>query len=233
MKISVLQHAANEGPGEIARWAEERGHAIGVHHLYRGEAFPEMETFDLLVVMGGEMNIYQDRDYPWLKDERDFISSALEKARPLVGICLGAQFIADALGARVTQNLVHEIGWFSVNFTAEGRGIFSALPASTPALHWHGDTFELPARAVRLGSSEACPEQGFVIPGRCLGLQFHFETDAPLVGEMVEGSSDFALWPKGDFVQPPEMILEGAKTNCVLTRPLLFHLLDTFCAGMP
>jgi GMP synthase-like glutamine amidotransferase len=229
MKISVLQHAANEGPGEIASWAAERGHSVAIHHLYRGDALPDVGSFDLLVVMGGEMNIYQFRDYPWLKSERILIRATMDAGKRVFGICLGAQLIADALGSRVTQNHVHEIGWFLVVFTPEAKSSFPDLPASTTALHWHGDTFELPAGATRLAASDACLEQGFVIPGQCLGLQFHFETDAPLVREMVEGSSDYAYWPKGDYVQPPKTILAGADVYCVQTKPLLYAFLDGFC----
>jgi GMP synthase (glutamine-hydrolysing) len=230
MKISVLQHAENEGPGEIENWARERGHAVGIHHLYRGDALPDPKSFDLLVVMGGEMNIYQDRDYPWLKPERSLIRATLDAGRRAFGICLGSQLIADALGSRVTQNPAHEIGWFPVTFTPEAQRSFPKLPGAITALHWHGDTFELPIGATRLATSDACPEQGFVIPGKCLGLQFHFETDAPLVRQMVEGSSDYAYWPKGEFVQPPKEILAGAETYCAKTRPLLFAFLDEFCA---
>lgn len=230
MKISVLQHASNEGPGEIGKWAAEHGHPVQICHQYLGHALPALDSFDLLVVMGGEMNIYQDRAYPWLKPERALVRAALESGKRVVGICLGSQLIADALGATVTQNPLHEIGWFPVNFTPEGRRCFPKVPSSAIALHWHGDTFELPAGATRLGASDACPEQGFVIPGKCLALQFHFETDAGLVREFVDGSSDFSLWPKGPYVQAPKIILEGAQTYCPENRPLLYHLLDTFCA---
>ena len=231
MRITVLQHAANEGPGEIACWAEARGHVVTVYHLHLRDALPDPDALDFLVVMGGEMNVYQDRDWPWLRAERAFIRDTLAVGKPAVGICLGAQLIADALGSRVTQNPVYEIGWFPVEFSPEARAIFGELPHSTLALHWHGDTYELPVGAIRLGTSEACAEQGFVVPGKCLGLQFHFETDKALVREMVEGSSDDASWPKGNFVQSPRIILEGAERNCGTTRPLLYHLLNVFCAG--
>jgi GMP synthase-like glutamine amidotransferase len=230
MKISVLQHAENEGPGEIQNWAIQRGHSIEIYHRYRGEALPDPKSFDLLVVMGGEMNIYQYRDYPWLKPERILIRAAMDAGKRVFGICLGAQLIADALGSRVTQNQAHEIGWFPLIFTAETQQFFPDVPAYGMALHWHGDTFELPVGATRLGVSAACPEQGFFIADRCLGLQFHFETNPALVREMVEGSSDYASWPKGSYVQPPKEILAGAEMWCAKTRPVLFGLLDRFCA---
>src|ERR1700678_2122157 len=128
MKISVLQHAAYEGPGEIAAWASRQGHAQTVHHLYRGDALPRPDAFDLLVVMGGEMNIYQYRDWPWLKPESELIRSALDAGKRVVGICLGAQLIADALGARVFQNAEIELGWLSVTWTGEARSAFSSVP---------------------------------------------------------------------------------------------------------
>ena len=227
MRVLVLQHAVFEGPGEIARWAEARGHAITVRHLYAGDALPALEEFDLLVVMGGEMNIYQDRDWRWLKWERPFIASALAAGKRAVGICLGAQFLADALGGRVTQNLEHELGWFPVVWTDEAQKVFPELPTTGTVLHWHGDTYSLPAGAVRLASSDVCEQQGFLVPGRVLALQFHLEVDPALVQEFVDGQSE---WPHGRFVQKPADILAAAAKYCDANRRLLFHLLDAFCA---
>lgn len=230
MKIRVLQHAAFEGPGEIGAWAEMRGHSVQVHPLYEGASLPGISEFDLLVVMGGGMNIYQDRDHPWLKPEREFIRLALKSGKRVVGICLGSQFIADALGQRVVQNPQYELGWLPVTFTAEGRKAFPALPPEAVVLHWHGDTFGLPDGAIRLGFSAGCPEQGFVIKGKCLGLQFHFETNPELVAEMVRGSTSENWW-KGPYVQAPDLLLADACTYYETNRKILFTLLDQFCAG--
>jgi len=225
--ISVLQHAAFEGPGEIATWAALNGYPLDIHHLYHGDKLPEIDSFDLLVVMGGEMNVYQDRDYPWLKSERKFIHTTLEQGKKIVGICLGSQLIADALGSRVCQNAEYEIGWFPLTFAPEGCEAFPFLPTDATVLHWHGDTFQLPPGAIRLASSPGCPEQGFVIPQKCLGLQFHFEVDPALARQMVEGSSD--NWPKGMYVQTPEAILSEAPTHHEKNRKILYGLLDRFC----
>jgi len=227
MKISVLQHAAFEGPGEIAAWARLHGHAVTTHHLYHGDALPPPDSFDLLVVMGGEMNIYQDRDYPWLKAERAFIHSTLQQGKKVVGICLGSQFLADALGSRVHQNPEHELGWLPITFTPEGRNVFPLLPSEATVLHWHGDTFETPSGAVRLAESLGCSNQGFVIPGKCLALQFHFETDPSLVKLFVEGQ---AHWPKGPYVQSPQAILANASIHHEKNREILYNLLDQFCS---
>jgi GMP synthase-like glutamine amidotransferase len=226
MNVCVLQHAAFEGPGEIAAWAARHGHSVGVHHLYRGDPLPRPEAFALLVVMGGEMNIYQYRDWPWLKPERECIQSALAQGKRVVGICLGAQLIADALGARVFQNAEHEMGWLPIAWTDEARAAFPGLPAVTTVLHWHGDTFELPAGATRLATSEGCSEQGFLIRNKCLGLQFHLEVDAPLVKQFVDGQGE---WPAGPYAQTPETILSEADSHCDPNRRLLHGILDRFC----
>ncbi len=230
MRILVLQHAACEGPGEIARWAEARGHSVAVRHLYAGDTPPALEEIDLLVVMGGEMNIYQDRDWKWLKWERAFIASALAAGKRAVGICLGAQFLADALGGRVTQNPAHELGWFPVTWTDEAKKFFPELPATGTVLHWHGDTYSLPAGAVRLASSDICEQQGFLVSGRVLALQFHLEVDPALVREFVDGQNE---WPEGNFVEKPADILARAPKYCDTNRGLLYHLLDAFCAQSP
>jgi len=225
MKFHVLQHAAYEGPGEIGKWAQKRGHPMSVSHLYNGDALPSLRDFDALVVMGGEMNIYQDRDWPWLKAERAFVTAALEAGKPIAGICLGAQLIADALGSRVTQNAVYEIGWLPVRWTSEAATAFPGVKESSTVLHWHGDTFNLPEGATRLAASDGCAEQGFVIPGKCLALQFHLEVDPALVKLYVD-SQDW--WPKGQYVQEPDAINAASAKHCTANRELLYGMLDKF-----
>jgi GMP synthase-like glutamine amidotransferase len=225
VKISVLQHAAFEGPGEIAVWASHHGHPVTVHHLYQGDALPSLDSFDFLVVMGGEMNIYQYRDWPWLKPERQFIQAAIAQGKRIMGICLGAQLIADALGARVVQNPEHELGWLPVTWTTEACRTFPRLPPSSTVLHWHGDTFELPSGAMRLAASDGCAEQGFLIPGKCLALQFHMEVDPTLVKEYVEGQG---TWPTGQYVQAPKRILGEDSLTCETNGRLLHGMLDQF-----
>ncbi|HUB68353.1 MAG TPA: type 1 glutamine amidotransferase [Candidatus Methylacidiphilales bacterium] len=229
MKINVLQHAVSEGPGEIGAWAGRRGNFVREHHLYRGDALPATDSFDLLVVMGGEMNIYQYRDYPWLKPERQLIEAALNGGKRVIGVCLGGQLIADALGSRVTQNPDWEMGWFPIAFSDEGRAVYPELPGSASVLHWHSDTFGLPAGATRLASSPACPEQGYVIPGKCLGLQFHLEVDPPLVKQFVASQG---YWPEGPWVQKPEEIMAQAPAHCEANKRFLCGMLDRFCADM-
>jgi GMP synthase-like glutamine amidotransferase len=227
MKISVLQHADHEGPGDIEVWAHKRWHQVDITHLHHGDALPNWDSFDMLVVMGGEMNIYQYRDWPWLKPERELIEVALAAGKPVIGMCLGAQLIADALGSRVTQNPEIELGWIPISITPEAREFCPELPETATVLHWHGDTFELPDGATRLAFSAACPEQGFVIPGKCLGLQFHMEVDPKTATQYVYSQG---IWPEGPCVQLPEDVIAEAETHHPATRQILFTLLDRFCA---
>jgi len=228
MNLCVLQHAAFEGPGEIGTWAKQRGYGINTHHLYRGDALPAPENIDLLVVMGGEMNIYQYRDWPWLKAESAFIRAVLERGTKAIGICLGAQLISDALGGKVVQNLDIELGWFPVAWTPEARAAFPGLASTATVLHWHGDTFGLPPGAMRLATSAGCPEQGFLISGKCLGLQFHLEVDPSLTKLFVEGQAE---WPTGRYVQTPEVILNDASKHHEANKKFLHGMLDRFCGS--
>ncbi len=131
-------------------------------------------------------------------------------------------------GRGVVQNAEVELGWWPVSWTPEGRGALAALPEESTVLHWHGDTFGLPEGAVRLAVSEGCGEQGFLVPGKCLALQFHMEVDPALVEEYVAGQ---ASWPRGKFVQEGRAIAEEAPKFCAGNARVLFAMLDAFVAG--
>src|SRR4051812_4780881 len=169
-RICSLEHAEAEGAGKIAEWAARRGHPLRVVRLDRGEALPDLAEFDMLVIMGGAMNVYQDRDYPWLPRERALVAEAIQAVKVVLGICLGAQMVADALGARVVQNPVKEIGWFPVRKCASHE-LFAGFPEECTVFQWHGDTFGLPAAAVRIAESVACQNQAFAYGDHVVGLQ--------------------------------------------------------------
>lgn len=178
MRIEWFQHADFEDLGCIAPWLAERGHAAERRRLYAGEAPGAVTDSDALIVMGGPMNIYEHERHPWLAAEKLAIRAAIDAGKPVLGICLGAQLIADVLGGPVTRNAESEIGWFEVALSAEGRAAasFAGLPPRFTAFHWHGDTYALPPGAARLATSEACAQQAFSWGGgRVLGLQFHLE----------------------------------------------------------
>ena len=197
MRIHYFQHVPFEGLGCIEQWAVEKGHDLSVTKFHLDEAIPRLEEIDWLIVMGGPMNIYEEAEYPWLADEKQFIAQAIRGGKVVLGICLGAQLIADVLGGPVTRNAHKEIGWFPIELTAEAgaSGLFDFLPSRLTVLHWHGDTFAVPPGAVRIARSEACENQAFVYDARVVGLQFHIEftrksLDAILpncAGELVRG----------------------------------------------
>jgi len=221
-RLHVLQHHPAESPGAILDWAAGRDYSIATTHLYRDEPLPA--ATDFLVVMGGPMNIYQDRDHPWLQAERAFLEAHIAAGRPAIGVCLGAQLLADALGGRVTQNPRVEIGWWPVEFTSEARERFPFLPENIETLHWHGDTFELPAGALRLATSAACANQGFLHDGRVLGLQFHPEMTRTVAAELVADCG--ASLEPAEFVQSGDTILAAPDAAFANAQRLLRELLD-------
>src|SRR6187402_1606771 len=173
-RIVTLEHFRADGPGKILDWVKERGHDLQRVFVDEGHALPQMDSFDYLIVMGGPMNIYQHRDHPWLVPEKAFIRAAADTGKSVLGICLGAQLLADVMGGKVMQNPEREIGWWPVRFLAR-PGPFAAFPAELACCHWHGDTFELPPGALHLAESDACKHQAFIIGDRLVGLQFHIE----------------------------------------------------------
>lgn len=177
MHVHYLQHVPFEGLGCMEQHFRARGHELTSTHLYLGQGLPQVGTIDWLVVMGGPMGVYEYEKYPWLKREKLYIREAIFSGRVLLGVCLGAQLIADALGAGVRANGSREIGWFPVKVDHQAAPILKgALPGRIEAFHWHGDTFDIPEGAVAFASSEACSNQGFILGTKVVGLQFHLET---------------------------------------------------------
>lgn len=178
MRIHYLQHVPFEGLGSIEPVLKERGHTLNSTHLYKGQTLPEVNSFDWLIIMGGPMGIYDYGHFTWLKDEKSFIGKVIESGKTVLGICLGAQLIADVLGAKVYKNKHKEIGWHDIETTPEINDTILAdsIPSPLEAFHWHGDTFDLPAGALNIASSDACKNQGFIFDDRILALQFHLET---------------------------------------------------------
>lgn len=227
MRVHWLQHAEHEDLGCIAPWLAARDAQLSMSCLPAGDVLPAPDAFDVLIVMGGPMNIYEHAEHPWLVAEKQLIRAAIDAGKKLLGICLGAQLIADVLGAPVTRNAHSEIGWFEVSLNAEGRRhpLFAQWPDRFAALHWHGDTFAIPAGAQNLMHSEACAHQGYVLGERILGLQFHLEVTA------ADAARWLALEPPtpARYVQSSEAILEDIG-RFALNNRLMVRLLDAFLA---
>ncbi len=180
MRIHWLQHVAFEDLGCIAPALAQRGDAVGHTRLYAGEPLPELASFDALIVMGGPMNIYDYDAHPWLRAETELIRAAAEQGKRILGICLGSQLLAAALGAEVTRNAHTEIGWFEIALNEQGRQSrhFKGFPERFTGFHWHGDTFSIPAGAHNLMASAACAHQALELLPHCVGIQFHLEVTA-------------------------------------------------------
>lgn len=188
MHLHYLQHVPFEGLGYIAQWAETHGHSISCTSLYAEEPLPALSTFDTLVVMGGPMGVHDTALYHWMTPEKQFIEDALKQNKKVLGICLGAQLIADVLGAKVYPNLEKEIGWHSVTCSPDIQHTHWAkiIPPRFWAFHWHGDTFDLPAGALHLAQSKACCHQAFFYPPTVIGLQFHLEATRQSIAQLIQ-----------------------------------------------
>ncbi|KPG00019.1 glutamine amidotransferase [Rhodopseudomonas sp. AAP120] len=192
MNCVALRHVAFEHAGLVADSLAARGHTL--RYVEVGSEPLHAEAIvgaDLLVVLGGPIGVYETEDYPFLVPELDAIRARLATKRPTLGICLGAQLIAAALGARVAPAPAKEIGYAPLTLTDAGMRSVLASLAGVDVLHWHGDNLDLPAGAERLASTAVCPNQGFSIGSHTLGLQFHIETppsalEAWLIGHTAE-----------------------------------------------
>lgn len=232
MRLHWFQHVPFEGLGAIERWALEKGMEISVTRFYAGDQLPRLEAIDWLVVMGGPMNIYEEADYPWLQAEKMYLREAIAAGKRVVGICLGAQLLADVLGGPVSRNAHKEIGWFTLELSAEAKraGLGEALPWMFEAFHWHGDTFAIPPGSVPLGSSEACPHQGFLYRSQVLGLQFHMEMTESGAQTLIEHGRDELV--EGRYIQSEAAMLAKPERFARANR-LLVQLLDHLAARQP
>lgn len=231
MKIHYLQHVPFEGPGVIAHWAQARGHELTATRAFAGDIYPDPEGFDRLVVLGGPMSVHDEAEHPWLKEEKALIRHTLQTGKPLLGICLGAQLLAEALRARVYKAREKEIGWFPIQMRSEAvrSSLACDLPESLTVFHWHGETFDLPAGATHLAQSEGCANQAFEHAGLALGLQFHLEATPDGVRSLVEQCGDELT--AGRFIQSTTDILT-TNDHFLILESLTFKLLDRLFGGL-
>lgn len=217
MRVNILQHTPNEGPGSILDWAQVNGHQTFVYHPYQFGYLPTADETDLLIILGGPMS--PNDDLPWISQERELIQELLDKDVPMFGACYGAQQIAKTLGYAVSEAPAKEVGWAPVYLQSH---VIPDLPAELLALHWHQEMFEVPKEATLLFSSDAVKNQGFVMNHRVVGLQFHFEPQDDNIREMVV--NDFPYIEGSILGQTATDILNMPVST--INKEVMFKILD-------
>lgn len=218
MRVNVLQHTPNEGPGSIKTWADKNGDDFYVYHPETFGILPTAAETDLLVILGGPMSPNDDLD--WIKQERNLIKELLKQNKPIFGACFGGQQIAKALGYKVMDAPHKEVGWAPVYL--ENNAI-SGIPTTLTALHWHQQMFEIPADAKLLFSSDLVKNQGFLYRDNVIGLQFHFEPEEDNVREIAINDANYPVENNDLHQNSEEIIAHGVPEE---NQAVMFRLLD-------
>jgi len=226
MKFHCLKHVFFEGPENFENWALSNGHTFKTTNAYENQ-FPENESYDVLVLMGGPMSA-NDVHLDWLQKEKRIIEQAISKHKKVIGVCLGAQLMASALGARVYKNHEKEIGWFPVYLTEDAKknNLWNTFHDSFNVFHWHGETFDLPQGCTHLLQSEACLHQAFSFNEQMLGFQFHMEGTQQSLIQMMENSR--SEMTSGKYIQEESMIRTLTEKLTDPTTVLFNKILDRF-----
>lgn len=243
MHVLVFQHVPFEDLGAMAPWLDARKAQVQVIRQYEPESglLPALSAIDLIIVLGGPMSVHDTDQYPWLEAEKAYIQSALRAKTPILGLCLGAQLIAEQLGGTVRKNLLPEIGWWPVHWHAAAQHIWPECQcadrpeleaieaAGTRVFHWHGETFDLPAEAQLLAHSAACVNQGFLYRDHVVGLQFHLEMTPETVDHLlVDGAEELVDSP---FVSTAEKMKSEPVDTYALNQRLIGELLQYLVAS--
>jgi GMP synthase-like glutamine amidotransferase len=229
LKIHWFQHIAYEDLGCIEPWCKQKGHSVSLTKFYDHPVIPDISEIDWLIVMGGPMNIYDNDKYPWLAQEMSFILKAIKSGKTVLGICLGSQLIASALGSTVYKNPEKEIGWFDVMLTEKGISstLLKDMQTATRVFHWHGDTFDLPEETNHLAFSAACRNQIFLAREKVMGIQCHFEISVQGVIRMIENGRNEIV--PGNYVQSENEIL-AAMDHVEQNNRIMYSILDRLAA---
>lgn len=206
MKIHYVMHAPFEKLGMIETWARNSGHLLSSTHIYKNETLPKTDDFDFLILMGGPQSPLNKEKDPYLWDEIALTKQAIENNKIVLGFCLGAQIIAESLGAKTEQSPYKEVGFYPIELTAAGAAdpLFKHFSGSLHVMHWHNDMPGLPTGAVLLASSEGCPRQAFRYGNTVYGFQFHPEMTVENIQQMILNCPD-DLQP-GRYVQTKEIL---------------------------
>lgn len=240
LRIHALYHVDFEELSYIKQWAENQGHSITLTRFYENDPLPDQDSFDWLVIMGGPMSIHDETEFPWLLDEKYFIQQSINQGKTVIGVCLGAQLIADSLGAKVAPSGIKEIGWMPIQLTSQGlkHPLLKDLPKEAfTVFHWHGDGFDCPQGAVPIATSQGWANQGFIyqtpkhkeLSTWVLGWQCHFEVTEKSMVDMVGYGQDYIQEAKADYpdsVQAGDKIIELGDKHIQDNNAWLSTMLD-------
>jgi GMP synthase-like glutamine amidotransferase len=226
MKIYCLQHDKDCPAGSILLWAQKKNHSISIIKLHQGQTLPTDLDFDWLIILGGDMNVYQDDKYQWLKAEKEFIKKSVCAGKIAIGFCLGGQLLADVLGGKVTENTQIELGWHKIFFNdiARKHKVLSVFKDSKIIFQWHKDTFSrLPQDALLIAENEICKNQGFIYKDNVFAFQFHLEVTEEIVSNFASDRAKHLFDIR--YAQSKEEILEKI-SYAGENISLMFNFLD-------
>jgi GMP synthase-like glutamine amidotransferase len=229
MHIHYFQHDHFEDLGYIGNWAASHNFATSVTRFDLNPEFPSPEDFDWLVIMGGKMGVNDSAEFPWIEPEIEFIKKAIQTGKIVIGICLGSQLVAKALGAEVYKNKEQEIGFMPVYFNHDALNdtVFRHFPQKLTVMHMHFDVFDLPSGAINMAKSEVTPCQAFRYGKNVFALQFHFEISESNAADFIREITPEIV--PGKHVQSPDAMMKYID-SCQMNNLIFSKTLDSIVA---
>lgn len=233
LRVHYFQHIAGEGFGSCYSFLKDHHAEITATEFFalppdlnlEIEALPNIEDVDLLIVMGGDMSVNDEANYPWLKIEKRWLRRYLAASKPAIGLCLGGQLIANALGASVGRNKQQELGWHPVYKAAHVPNSCFEVPEVIDVMHWHSETFDIPKGAIRLAGNNVCHNQMYQIGQNVIAFQFHPEMTPQALALYLEDDDELAIF-KGDYVQTTQQLRNSKKQDYEAGNNLLNRAID-------
>ena len=233
LRVHYFQHIAGEGFGSCYDYLKEHQAKITATEFFalpvdlplELEALPDIDEVDLLIIMGGTMSVNDEANYPWLKLEKRWLRRYLSAGKPAIGLCLGGQLIANALGASVSRNQHQELGWMDVGRVSHVPENYFQIPEKINIMQWHSETFEIPRGGVRLAQNNVCQNQMYQIGRNVLGFQFHPEMTPHALQLLIENEEDSAVF-NGEYVQPIAELKKTIKSKFEQGNQLLNRAIE-------